>query len=346
MISPNSQFEIRNSRFRPGITLIELLVVVAILSIITATAIPLMAPAVESRRLREASRGLSTFIAGARARAIDRDRPVGVEFVPVSADGLLPAAVDAYYVEVPPMYAGDSTTSNANFTAVDSSSGTATVTLNGAAAATALVRNGDKIRFNFQGPWWKINDPAAGPGEKITSTTINISVTSNVAIPWTTTSPNPAFQIRRQPVRSSAASFQMPGNAAVDLQFSGIDSDVFPVPAGNRRNVTIMFAPEGHVQSLIDANGGTSSVTGAIYLLVGGIEKIPVDISSTATWTEENCNLLDGINQWVAIGVQNGQAVSAEMTFIDPAIAQGRTPREVVTEARRLASDMRGQSGN
>ena len=333
-----------HAHIRSGVTLVELLVVVAILSIVTASAIPLMAPAVETRRLREASRGLSTFLAGARARAIERDRPVGVELVPL--DGEPGAALEAFYVEVPPMYSGDTTGSTAEFTTINTGnrSASGTVQLNGAASAASLVRQGDQIRFNYQGPWWTITGPGGG--------TINVFLQGRDNVPWIADPPanrqRVAFQIRRQPTRSSAAPLQMPGNAAVDLVFSGTDLNNFSGGA------TIMFAPEGHVTGVVRklaAHGHTTALSGAIYLLIGGREKIPPPTNADGTpdsqnWNEENCNLFDLKNQWVAIGVQNGQAIAGPMTYMDPAAAATKTPEELLAEARRLASDMRGQGGN
>ena len=61
---------------RTGLTLIELLVVVIILTTLVATVIPVMAPAVETRRIREAARGTSAIIAATRAPG-HRNRPTG-----------------------------------------------------------------------------------------------------------------------------------------------------------------------------------------------------------------------------------------------------------------------------
>src|SRR4051794_35971294 len=61
---------------RSAMTLIELLVVVVIMTTIVAAAIPLMSPSNDDRRLREATRGLNTYITGAQSRAIALNRPV------------------------------------------------------------------------------------------------------------------------------------------------------------------------------------------------------------------------------------------------------------------------------
>jgi len=64
---------------RRGVTLVELLVVVMILLTLTAIALPALSPSITDRKIREASRGVSTFLSVARARAIRLGRPVGVQ---------------------------------------------------------------------------------------------------------------------------------------------------------------------------------------------------------------------------------------------------------------------------
>jgi type II secretory pathway pseudopilin PulG len=103
-------------------TLIELLVVIVILTTIVAAAIPLMSPNNDDRRLREAARGLNTYITGAQTRAIATNRPWGVGFKRLSRDtntdrnkeadptkDIHPdnsVCLEVFYVEQPPAYAG------------------------------------------------------------------------------------------------------------------------------------------------------------------------------------------------------------------------------------------------
>ncbi len=95
---------------RRGMTLIELLAVIVILTTVVAAAIPLMSPNNDDRRLREAARGLHTFISGAQSRAIALNRPFGVALKRLSQDTKRPddngVCLEAYYVEQQPPYCG------------------------------------------------------------------------------------------------------------------------------------------------------------------------------------------------------------------------------------------------
>jgi type II secretory pathway pseudopilin PulG len=101
---------------RTALTLIELLVVVIILTTLVAAAIPLLTPTDDQRRLREASRGLNTFITGAQAKAIQLHRPFGIALKKLSqdtgrSDPTDPlndngACLEVYYVEQPPAFTG------------------------------------------------------------------------------------------------------------------------------------------------------------------------------------------------------------------------------------------------
>lgn len=107
---------------RCGLTLIELLIVIIILSTLVSAAIPILAPSNDDRRLREASRGVNSFIAAAQMRAIQSQRPFGVAIKRLSqdtnaggaanvADEDNAVAVELLYVEQPAPYRGFDRTS-------------------------------------------------------------------------------------------------------------------------------------------------------------------------------------------------------------------------------------------
>src|SRR5262249_52518350 len=73
--------------------------------LITAIAIPVLTPSVMERRQRETSRALTSYLQGARTRAVQTGRPFGVTIEP--QPGLTAAAVSLSYAEVYAPYAGD-----------------------------------------------------------------------------------------------------------------------------------------------------------------------------------------------------------------------------------------------
>ncbi len=114
----NPQSEFRNPQLlRRGMTLIELLVVIVILTTIVGAAIPLMSHSNDDRRLREAARGLNTYIIGAQTRAISTKRPYGVAFKRLSQDTKRAedngVSLEAFYVEQQAPYTGFDSNSRA-----------------------------------------------------------------------------------------------------------------------------------------------------------------------------------------------------------------------------------------
>lgn len=98
-----------------GLTLIELLIVMTIMVLLVGATIPVLSPPGDERKLREASRGINTFISGAQARAVQTGRPVGVMFKRLSeqtgdADDRA-VCLELIYVQAPAPYAGLETSS-------------------------------------------------------------------------------------------------------------------------------------------------------------------------------------------------------------------------------------------
>src|SRR5262245_46825466 len=71
---------------RRAFTLVELLVVIAIISTVTLATVPMILPALDTRRIRESARIVSTQFASAQSEAIARGRSVGVWMERLSAD--------------------------------------------------------------------------------------------------------------------------------------------------------------------------------------------------------------------------------------------------------------------
>ncbi len=100
---------------RRGLTLVELLIVIVILGILVAAVLPLLAPRTGERRIREASRGLNTFISLAMAKAAGEGRPFGVGFKKLSQDtgaaNDRPVCLEVFLAEQPQPYVGFSDSS-------------------------------------------------------------------------------------------------------------------------------------------------------------------------------------------------------------------------------------------
>ena len=112
-----SRLSTLDSRLDPrGMTLIELLVVIVIITTLVAAAIPLLSPTNDDRRIREATRGLNTYITGAQARAVASHRPFGIALKrlsqdtkrndPTKLDNDNGVCLEVFYVEQPAPYSG------------------------------------------------------------------------------------------------------------------------------------------------------------------------------------------------------------------------------------------------
>jgi prepilin-type N-terminal cleavage/methylation domain-containing protein len=248
-----------------GFTLVELLVVIAIISMVTIATVPMILPALDTRRIREASRVVSTHFASAQSEALAKGRPVGVwiERLP----GEKTAAMDLFLCEVPPPYAGDTVSSQVTVKISGASPNVAGVKF-GAGDATALqagfLKPGDLIRFGYRGPYFRF----ASDSETLVPTATNvIQQVQNVdclnpsnnnrmtpcegyaILPLSTadyiTNPTPtkpvyralpvaatqpggwttSYQIFRTPVKSVASPVQLPGGAVLDLYTSGMTTN-------------------------------------------------------------------------------------------------------------------------
>ena len=92
-----------------GMTLIELLVVIAILTTLVGGVIPVLSPNNVPKKIREASRGLQTYITLAQAKAASTGRQHGISIQETSAGSGV--ALEVFQMMVPPAYTGFSSTS-------------------------------------------------------------------------------------------------------------------------------------------------------------------------------------------------------------------------------------------
>lgn len=105
LFASHSSFVIRHSRV--GLTLIELLVTIVIMVTVLAGVLPLVSPNNNSRKIREASRQLNTFLSQAQAQAARDGRPAGIAFREApGGSGLSGMATEVYTLAEPAPFAG------------------------------------------------------------------------------------------------------------------------------------------------------------------------------------------------------------------------------------------------
>lgn len=273
---------------RAGMTLTELLVVVAVMVILIGTAVPMMRNGLEERKLREASRQLNTAFTLAKGIAAETGRPCGVYINTLQLPGPVSLAGEVFLAETPPPYAGDIV----GATTVVSGT-TATFDAN-SASLKSLVRKYDSVRFDYKGPRYLITtDITTGP-----PFVVNFQVDSGMPLPVAGTF---AYQIFRQPVKSSSAPLELPAGAVIDLEKSGYGTSDTSF-AGGISPIIVTFEPNGSVDRVWSGSGSLPPME-TIHFLIGKVEQVGND------------NLADNTCLWVSVNPQTGRVTTAENAY-------------------------------
>lgn len=346
---------------RTGMTLIELLVVIFIILTVTALAIPIIAPAMRGRQVREASRIITAYLAGARSESLKTGRSVGVvfEMLPESREWCF----NLSQCKVPPPYAGDTI------------SDTATMTVSGGmnivAPSTpwlaptdqlARVKVGDLIKFNYQGHLYQLAYDTTGSqwyiGEEVSPNVWNMySETATQPI----TISGAKYQVFRQPTRTATAPVQLPAGIVIDMNYSGDDTGPFVVRdrsvggftgtdyendpyvgalVPTFGSVAVIFSPNGSVEKLYrhDSTGTLYSIrpTSPIHFMLGERARVPVTVVEThadiqtvegdAEAQLEAFNYQDLDSFWVSINPSSGKVDSTENAVATPIANPPATP--------------------
>lgn len=362
---------------RRGITLIELLVVATIMLTLTAVSVPTIKPMMESQLTSSAATSVSTYLNRARARAMATGRPCGVafEYYGYTYNDELPddaaisrgsASVVLRQVETPPYYSGLETGANATVLATDADGGSWDVWFNGkktrrffvndstANSASAweiyvLGEKSPKIQFNSVGPFYPIYIDRDDDGNLISDANgyrFFIESLPGIDLPQRVASP---FKVVRDPRATMTAPIGVPSGTVVDLAYSGTDSRSF----GLNGDVTIMFAPSGEIDSIVDSSGQWSP-TEPVYLLIGRWDRISA-LATGATYLEGGetyylsgaedgrWNYEDGTNFWVTINPRNGLVST---TAVMPPYNYNATDESVaVLDSREFARNSKRNVG-
>ena len=292
---PSQEF-IRNSHSptHSGLTLIELLVVVVILTTLVAGVVPLFSPNNDTRKIREASRGLHAYITLAQAKAARSGRPAGIAFQESTIGSGV--ALEVFQLEVPKGFSGFSEESrcsvstgfgqygsggNGGIRFVNQYNGALLYGLSFELAdgnnsadpfPPRMFRIGDIV--DVEGNLFMIVDdnrnlvkgyPVSAPLSEQTAYLEPPSPNDPILCIWINQtgqliSPRlKTYKIIRQPVNSSESPYQLPSGIAIDLQGSVTEGNDLGIrfPAGES-----LFMPEVNntVGIMFASTGSVSSV--------------------------------------------------------------------------------------
>jgi type II secretory pathway pseudopilin PulG len=306
---------------RRGLTLIELLVTIGILMLLVVVAMPALTPSSESRRVREAARQLNVFFGAARAQAMQSGRAVGVRLERTL--GLAQASAIAYQVEVPPAYAGESTSSTVRVLCVgltdQNMSALFNVTPYNGQLDNSKIAVNDLVQFNNQTLTYTV--------ASVNPLRVKLDIRDRKTYPWPSSGTPPAvpYKFFRQPIPTAATPLELPSVVALDLQSSGTDSSFALFQASNRdltrtniydppSSVTIMFSPSGAMDRLYYSDT-SRLLRETVYLLLGRRDRIQVAQNvTTATPADQYPNWMDPTSIWMTISPLTG-VTSAKENF-------------------------------
>lgn len=284
-----------------AMTLVELMVVVTIAVMLVAVSVPMMKPAMEDAKHREASRQMNVFLTSAKARAIQTGRPAGIWIERDASGGN--AALNVYMAETPAPYAGDFTSAVAELRDDLNSDGradTARIFPAQSLSLPFLVQVGDLIQFGYKGACFKLVTVPPKPSMTAIPTYYDLifEVPSEIVNPgpdgkwgkagvdddsangtddrgeagWAASDdgPNPPspgttvpYQIYRQPRPSKVAPLLFAGGVAIDLKYSGIGASGTDFDAGLQNRPGLLNSQP--VIVMFDPGGAISNVYTGIY---------------------------------------------------------------------------------
>ena len=304
----------QTARRRHAMTLVELLMVVSIVTILMVVAIPMVRPAFQDRKLREAARQINAFFAGVQARAAELGRPVGVWIERVDGTSELGTrhAQRLYLAEVAPSYTGATLQSRA--TVVDSGGGVGLLSLPNVddQILRTIIEPGEKftVKFDYKGYDYFCLRPTSGSLDPF-----EIQIPLGVPAGAAAGGPGLPYQVTRGPVRLSVSPLTLPGDTVIDLSVSGIgtggrDFDSAVVAPWTATPVIIMFAPSGRVDYLYLADRSFRPF-GPLHLLVGRKSKVINPIVTDAS-NPEISNLADPTSLWITISQRTGAVFTSD----------------------------------
>lgn len=364
-----------------GVTLIELLVVATIILTLAAVSVPTIKPMMESQLTSHAASVVSTYLERARARAITNGRSCGVTFeyfsgtcsdesLPLSAATHGSASLVLRQVEVPPYYTGADYGAVVDVLVERDNQGRPINTfvndVNSPFHGRHIKRlfpaddywdyfvfseDSPKIQFNSIGSFHSVYKGYNGYYVVESNSGYDAG---GVELPEMLRA---TFKVQRDPRPTMSAPLGLPQGAVVDLEFSGTDTTSFM----KGHNITIMFAPSGEVEYIMEG-GEKRAVSDTIYFLIGRWDRIAaLDFEAIEKAQNDNVfpnspaedglwNYEDPTNFWVTVNPRTGVVSTAEVSqpfaygANDLYQADGVTPDGVV-ESREFARVSKRNTG-
>lgn len=306
----HSPFTLQHSSFRirRGLTLIELLVTIVIMVTVLAGVLPMVSPNNNARKIREASRQLSSLMAQAQAQAARDGRAYGVGFREFTAgDNRTGMSLEAFTIAEPQPFAGFSEWSRVNVvlneeaTYGDQAGGNATgnegtmfdpkyrgaklwqlkFSLYGQPdlVPPRMIRNGDVLNID-RNLFLIVDDGGRVEGaHQVDPDTGFLLPMEQLNAIWLNNHGQqpPAgvkpYSFRRQPTNTSDAPLQFPRGIGIDLQASGADglNVPFSFDAGGITTVGVMFSPNGALDAIY-RDGVRMEGVEQVFMLMGLFE--------------------------------------------------------------------------
>jgi prepilin-type N-terminal cleavage/methylation domain-containing protein len=300
----------RSTTRRAGMTLVELLVVVAIIGLLAVTVLPTLSTTAESRRTRETTRVITSFIAQKQAQAFGHANGAGFGLVKTGTSMELPA-LDVVPAVIPETYRGDTPTASVVLSAPTA------LSFSGAFSSGPSCTNGDLIRFGGRGPWYSLIASGSGAPTacrvRSSATVDALAGQTELNTPWPAFSVRHSFEIVRGPQRAGSG-ISIGSGRCIDIfwSFAGatrLATDV-PTPA----TVFFMFDAAGRIRQ-VSIGPNRFSPDGPILLLVGRVDRagqdpvIPLPTSGADDTIGANWQYAD--SEWILIDPLSGVTKSA-----------------------------------
>ncbi len=367
-------------RFRFGMTLVELLMVITIMTILLAVAVPMLRPAFRDRQLREGSRQVNAFFAGAKSRAAETGRSVGVWIERRRSEDNSLYSTQLYLAEVSPSFTGSVVGTRATVeypTAISPPIPPSSPEwplefdytnlgelyfwdakgINFDLSTSALLRNLVAnyevffIRFDHKGSYYScMRYDVGATAHFLISLTFGEIPRGTEHVPPPATFAGLTFEITRGPSKSIVSPQTLSGDAILDLTVSGVGLGQhahafdFQVPQPNPlpppAPVIIMFTPAGQV-GFVYVDNIARLPNGSIYLLVGRRAKIA---NGATLGDPELSNLADPANLWLTINNRTG-AITTDDNAATDFMPASVSVRERIKAAREFARGSRQKGG-